>query len=98
MAECAWCGQEMTASVSCAVEAFHCGGRDFPRVRWGREPGWGPLAEGERCFDCGTPLGGVHHPGCDIEQCPACRGQALSCGCSFEEDTAPAVPTSSGER
>jgi hypothetical protein len=28
----------------------------------------------------------VHHPGCDLERCPLCRQQAMSCGCRFDED------------
>ncbi len=27
-----------------------------------------------------------HHPGCDLQACPRCRGQLLSCGCLFDED------------
>jgi hypothetical protein len=30
--------------------------------------------------------GGHHHPGCDIQRCPACDGQLFSCGCRFDED------------
>jgi len=25
--------------------------------------------------------GQLHHLGCDLEKCPACRGQLLGCGC-----------------
>jgi hypothetical protein len=27
-----------------------------------------------------------HHPGCDLQECPLCGGQLLSCGCRFDED------------
>lgn len=34
-----------------------------------------------RCHDCGVALGRIHHPGCDLEECPRCHGQLLSCEC-----------------
>jgi hypothetical protein len=42
-----------------------------------------------RCHDCNIKHGGKHHPGCDVERCPKCEGQLISCGClSDEEDEA----------
>jgi len=37
--------------------------------------------EGGRCHDCNIEHGGKHHPNCDVEQCPKCEGQLISCGC-----------------
>ena len=87
MAVCTWCEREMTAADSCAVTAFHVEGLPLARrthrrprrdARQGRARG--------RCGDCGVAPGGYHHPGCDMEPCPACGGQALICGCRFDED------------
>ena len=39
----------------------------------------------ERCGDCGVERGGYHHPGCDVEECPLCRTQLLSCDCLDDE-------------
>lgn len=40
----------------------------------------------DRCGDCNVARGGYHHLGCDMQRCPVCRGQLLSCGCHFDED------------
>lgn len=39
---------------------------------------------GRRCHDCGVLDGGIPHFGCDMELCPVCGGQFISCGC-FDE-------------
>lgn len=83
MAVCQWCEQEMTVGVSCTVEALHRAGERIEMRPWGSERGWSARA---RCGDCGTPPGGFHHLGCDIQECPVCRGQMMSCGCRFDED------------
>ena len=80
MAVCHWCDQEMLDTVSCAIAAFHRDGMPIERTRnSARSPD-------RRCGDCGTPRNGYHHPGCDLEECPTCRRQALSCGCRYDED------------
>ena len=33
------------------------------------------------CGDCGATEGEYHHLGCDMERCPKCRGQLISCDC-----------------
>lgn len=33
------------------------------------------------CRDCGVGPGEFHKGDCDIEQCPYCGGQLVSCGC-----------------
>jgi hypothetical protein len=37
--------------------------------------------ENERCHDCKVKINGIHHPGCDVEECPQCHRQLISCGC-----------------
>lgn len=81
MAQCQYCGKDMKAGGSCTVEALDLGGirRNLARSR-------------TRCGDCGVRAGGLHHLGCDVQRCPACRGQLISCGCVFDDDE-PEFPT-----
>jgi len=39
----------------------------------------------ERCHDCNCKVGEYHHPSCDMERCPKCDGQLITCGC-MEDD------------
>jgi hypothetical protein len=52
----------------------------YRRIRIVRGP---PMAEPKQgCPDCGVPPGSMHQHECDIEQCPNCGRQLLTCGCS----------------
>jgi hypothetical protein len=56
-------------------------GRLYFRVCYGDEKeDWG--ADEQPCGDCGVEKRQVHVAGCDIERCPACNSQAISCACS----------------
>jgi len=42
-----------------------------------------------RCHDCNVVHGQPHHPGCDVERCPRCDGQLISCECGCMWDARP---------
>ncbi|MGN6457681.1 MAG: hypothetical protein ACTHLV_15960 [Achromobacter mucicolens] len=60
-------------------------GVEHPRIAYGEEADdWG--ADLRPCHDCAVVKGQLHVPGCDVERCPACDGQAISCDCLDDED------------
>jgi hypothetical protein len=59
------------------------GTKEYPRIRYGDEKqDWG--AETQPCHDCGAVRGEFHVPGCDVERCPVCGDQAITCNCQYE--------------
>ena len=57
-------------------------GKPVERVRYGNEPeDWG--ADRQPCHDCAVIKGQYHVPGCDVERCPICDGQAIGCECEY---------------
>jgi hypothetical protein len=58
-------------------------GKVFERIKCGFEgEDYWPL-DMEICGDCGVKKGQYHTDGCDIEQCPICGNQLLSCDCEI---------------
>jgi hypothetical protein len=82
MAICGWCNQEMTKADDCTANRVveYPDGKKLPAstLHFGEKD--------ERCHDCGVKNGNYHHPGCDVERCPRCSRQLISCGCLDEED------------
>lgn len=66
----------LTASIS-SVE--------HTRIRYGDEAD-DCGADRVPCHDCAVLKGQQHVPGCDVERCPACGCQRLSCDCDYDED------------
>ena len=59
--------------------------KEYPRIRYGDEKDdWGA---GKRpCHDCSVVKGLFHVVGCDVERCPLCGGQVISCDCPYDGD------------
>jgi hypothetical protein len=66
--------------------AYTLDGKKTPRIRYGSEKDdWN--AEKVPCHDCRVIKGEFHVPGCDVEECPHCRHQLISCDCAFEDES-----------
>lgn len=76
------------ADVAAAQEriTYEIAGHLLARVRYGDEAEDWTSGEGETCHDCDVALGQYHLVGCDVERCPACGAQALTCPCSYPAD------------
>ncbi|OLC27403.1 MAG: hypothetical protein AUH69_06265 [Actinobacteria bacterium 13_1_40CM_4_65_12] len=86
MAVCEDCEQEMLRAQTCKARSL-MSFRDetFKPIAYGSETIW-PMGFTGACGDCGVAPGGTHHFGCDIEQCPRCGDQLISCDCAEEFD------------
>lgn len=81
MAMCDDCGQEVMTAVSCTVDSLIIQNERFERHRVS-----GRTGPDRRCGDCGAKARGFHHLGCDLERCPRCGWQLLSCGCRWTDE------------
>lgn len=89
MVKCNDCNQEMREAERCTWPYLVVDG-----VRYKRDTeyyDWNP----DRCHDCAiiNKPGNVHHFGCDIERCPICKGQLISCGCLEGKEVSIAMPS-----
>ena len=84
MARCAWCNQNMSDN-----KIDDCSGNrivEYPdgiKLPASTEHFDEPSG---RCHDCNIKHGNYHHPGCDVERCPRCGGQLISCGCLDKDE------------
>ncbi len=89
MAICSICSEEMNEADGCILNPVPTVDGPLDPVPFGKEvnPVMEAFRDGKprRCGDCGAMPGFYHHGGCDIEECPRCDGQLLSCDCVIED-------------
>ena len=80
MSSCEWCHKNMLDPevVTCTGNArIALCGVDYETIAYAAKA----MPPEHRCHDCNVKIGGKHHPRCDMERCPRCSGQLISCGC-----------------
>ena len=78
--ESRWSGDEKPAQNPMQ---FVINGQEFDRVPYGS--GSDDLKH-PNCDDCGVRRGALHQIGCDLEPCPRCGCQAITCDCFYDDD------------
>lgn len=91
-AVCQDCGKPMDTGVGCTLKELNRKKMVYGRIPYGEEKrmheGLAPeYVKGmfdTPCHDCNVTKGQYHHLGCDMEECPRCGGQLISCDCPFD--------------
>ena len=94
MAVCETCGENMRTADGCTDRRAIVDedGNEHEPIPYGEEERWEFMDDYEspsgddRCHDCAAKAGELHHPGCDMEECPVCGRQYLGCGCRTNDD------------
>ena len=73
-ATCGFCGKEMHDN-GCRRHWYRVNDKLYKAVKQGNDGNEGV------CHDCGAKPGEYHHPGCDMERCPVCHAQLITCNC-----------------
>ncbi len=65
----------------CTLATYTIGGQKYERVPF-KAFDWDPTIRD--CNDCNATVGLLHHPGCDLEECPKCHDQFFASECFWE--------------
>lgn len=69
-----------------SVTVYVSGNAAFRPVLFGNETRLSYISF-KKCPDCDVGKGEQHIGGCDVEECPFCHGQIISCDCPIDERT-----------
>lgn len=67
-------------------------GKIYYPIKCGEPKDWYFGEKDATCGDCGVAYGKQHTMGCDIERCPCCGGQLISCDCGTKYEIDEKMP------
>lgn len=68
------------------ITTINIDGVELPRIKYGDENNHWKGCSSRPCHDCSVISGEYHVPGCDVESCPKCERQLISCHCVDEDE------------
>jgi hypothetical protein len=81
--KCQLCGN-LNDGSSCTPKTV-IGKNEYNRIPYGIEAVLAKVQDEtdkqSHCHDCNVHFNGFHHFPCEVEICPRCSGQFISCGC-----------------
>lgn len=80
---CEICKKDILTSDGCSIDTINVEGKTYKRIKVGDKDDFNQGIEDTefRCHDCNAKNGHYHHWGCDVERCPSCKQQLISCEC-----------------
>jgi hypothetical protein len=81
-----FCGNSPRKFRGCTTTQLmigHCADYMYDRVPYGSEQLMAAFTRQPTCPECGVDLGGFHHNGCDLEECPKCHKPRKTCRCDY---------------
>jgi len=78
MKVCLACNRNIRKSSTCRL-------RFVGQIRYGDETRKNWAEKKKKCPGCKVKIGGFHHEGCKIEECPECGKALMSCECNHRD-------------
>jgi hypothetical protein len=78
-------GWDLVLAEAQDQRTYSIAGDVFRRISFGKDHA-GEASRVPSCRDCAAARGQLHVPGCCLEDCPCCGGQAIGCDCVHDED------------